>query len=644
MIAAMVSAISIGTLCICASGQEADTNESVEPVITDNIYTETSAAFSASTSLSESETTVIQTDSVGSETTDISDPQIENGWNLINNRWFYYSDGIPVSGTVEIDGENYLFAPNGVLQTGWQTVKSLRKFFDYETGKPVYGWVSDRDRLYYCTPESGKLVGMQEIEGEKYIFDNHGILQYGFVNHNGYFYYCTENGKVLMGDYKKTPIEINGVYYIISPVGHIQLGWQTINKLRIYYDYETAQPVYGWIKYNDRYYYADSQSGKYTGDKYIDNRPYRFGANGILQTGLQAFKDGNVCYYFEDGTWAVGFRTIDKSTYYFDKNGFMVRNWQTVNKKKYYFGSDGKMVTGLVKIDGEQYYFNDKGAMQTGFQKIGSNTYYFSSAGKMCYNWQTIDKNKYYLGSDGKMRTGWQTISKKKYYFASDGKMKTGWQTISKNKYYFNSDGVMQTGMQIIDGKYCNLGNDGILKPIKVFVGVGHGGYDPGAVSYIVEKEYTLKVGKLVAEHLKNAGIEYLMSRDADIDTTMLSKLELCNNYNPDLIIDIHFNAGSGHGFEVYHSMYGGMSKTLAENINAEVSKIMYSNGCKTFINAEGKDRFTIIRETHVPSVLCEGGFVDDWSDAEWIKSNYQKLAKAYAEGVLKTILMLFKN
>lgn len=581
MIAAMVSAISIGTLCICASGQEADTTE---PIITDNIYTETSPAVSASTSLSESGTTVIQTDSETSETTAASEPQIENGWNFINNRWFYYSDGIPASGTVEIDGENYLFAPNGALQTGWQTVKSLRKFFDYETGK------------------------------------------------------------VLKGDYSKTPIEINGVYYIISPVGRVQLGWQTINGLRIYYDYETAQPVYGWIKYNDRYYYADSETGKYTGDRYIDNRPYRFGSNGILYTGLQSFKDGSACYYFEDGTWAVGFRTIDKSTYYFDKNGFMVRNWQTVNKKKYYFGSDGKMAKGLVKIDGEQYYFNSKGVMQTGFQKIGSDTYYFSSAGKMCYNWQTIDKNKYYLGSDGKMRTGWQTISKKKYYFASDGKMKTGWQTISKNKYYFNSDGVMQTGMQIIDGKYCNLGNDGILKPIKVFVGVGHGGYDPGAVSYIVEKEYTLKVGKLVAEHLKNAGIEYLMSRDADIDTTMLSKLELCNNYNPDLIIDIHFNAGSGHGFEVYHSMYGGMSKTLAENINAEVSKIMYSNGCKTFINAEGKDRFTIIRETHVPSVLCEGGFVDDWSDAEWIKSNYQKLAKAYAEGVLKTILMLFKN
>ena len=148
MIAAMVSAISIGTLCICASGQEADTNESVEPVITDNIYTETSPAVSASTSLSESGTTLIQTDSETSETTAASEPQIENGWNFINSRWFYYSDGIPVSGTVEIDGENYLFAPNGALQTGWQTVKSLRKFFDYETGKPVYGWVSEM--LPFC--------------------------------------------------------------------------------------------------------------------------------------------------------------------------------------------------------------------------------------------------------------------------------------------------------------------------------------------------------------------------------------------------------------------------------------------------------------------------------------------------------------
>ena len=282
--------------------------------------------------------------------------------------------------------------------------------------------------------------------------------------------------------------------------------------------------------------------------------------------------------------------------------------------------------------------------MQTGFSKLNGNIYFFDTSGKMVYNWQTINKNKYYFGSDGKMRTGWQTINKNKYYFNTNGIMATAFFKIGSNTYYFGKDGIMQTGLKIINGKYCNLGKNGVLKPIKVFVGVGHGGYDPGAVGYIIEKEYTLKTAKVVEEYLKAAGIEYILSRDADIDTTMQSKLKLCNEYNPDLIIDIHFNAVGGHGFEVYHSMYGGMSKTLAENINSEVAKIMYSNGCKTFINADGKDRFTIIRETHAPAVLIEGGFVDNWSDAEFIKTNYQKLAKAYAEGILKTILIMFKD
>ena len=43
----------------------------------------------------------------------------------------------------------------------------------------------------------------------------------------------------------------------------------------------------------------------------------------------------------------------------------------------------------------------------------------------------------------------------------------------------------------------------------KVFIGVGHGGNDPGAVKYITEKDYTLKTAKLVAQYLKEAGVEY---------------------------------------------------------------------------------------------------------------------------------------
>ena len=172
----------------------------------------------------------------------------------------------------------------------------------------------------------------------------------------------------------------------------------------------------------------------------------------------------------------------------------------------------------------------------------------------------------------------------------------------------------------------------------KVFIGVGHGGSDSGAVKYIIEKEYTLKVAKLVAEYLKARGVEYKLSRTTDVDTDMNSKVKMCNDYKPDLVIDIHFNAGGGKGFEVYRYSGGGTSLTLANNINAEVKKIMSSRGVKTRLGSNGKDYFAIIRDTNAPAVLLEGGFVDSKTDANFIKANYKKLAEAYAKGILKTL------
>lgn len=172
----------------------------------------------------------------------------------------------------------------------------------------------------------------------------------------------------------------------------------------------------------------------------------------------------------------------------------------------------------------------------------------------------------------------------------------------------------------------------------KVFIGIGHGGCDSGAVKYIVEKEYTLKVGYALSEILSDNGVDFKMSRTQDIDTDMNSKVAMCNNYNPDLVVDIHFNAGGGQGFEVYYSRVGGTSKTLAENINNEVKKIMSSRGTKVKLGDGGSDYFAIIRETDAPAVLCEGGFVDSEKDATFIKGQYKKLAEAYAKGILKTL------
>ena len=157
-------------------------------------------------------------------------------------------------------------------------------------------------------------------------------------------------------------------------------------------------------------------------------------------------------------------------------------------------------------------------------------------------------------------------------------------------------------------------------------------------MKYIVEKEYTLKTAFALAEVLSKYGVDYKLSRTQDIDTDMDSKVAMCNAYKPDLVVDIHFNAGGGTGFEVYRYSGGGTSLTLAENINTEVKKIMSSRGVKTKLGDNGKDYFAIIRDTAAPAVLLEGGFVDTQSDADFIKANYKKLAEAYAAGILKTL------
>ncbi len=105
----------------------------------------------------------------------------------------------------------------------------------------------------------------------------------------------------------------------------------------------------------------------------------------------------------------------------------------------------------------------------------------------------------------------------------------------------------------------------------KVFIGVGHGGNDPGAVKYLVEKDVNLKMAKACRDHLKAAGVEVKMSRTKDENDPVSEEVRECNEFDPDVAVDIHNNSGGGNGFEAFYSVNGGVGKTLAKNIESEV-------------------------------------------------------------------------
>ena len=458
---------------------ESVTTESVtsESTVLTTALSETHTGISSETTET-SATTVTSVTTVTVTCPEITDEVVE-GWNSIGGKWFYFDGEKFLTGKQEIEGEYYIFAYNGALRTGWQTVNSQRRYYDKETHSPVYGWIEYLGKMYYNDKELGKLSGMHVIEDNTYIFSSEGAMYTGFTMYENFMYYCNESGQVLFGDNKKTPVLIGEDYYIISPKGYVLRGWHTVNGRRYFYDYETGLISFGWIEYQGNYYFTDKITGKYTGKRYIDQYPYRFSASGILQTGLQYFTDENVTSYFypdgkravleivhtddgsyyfnENGYMETGWKVIDEDAYYFDPDGRMALGICTIDGKLYYFGTDGKMKTGLQLINGIKYFFDDNGVMQFGWKTIDKKTYYFNpDNGKAYIGWNTIDNETYYFDKNFVMATGKYAIDEKTYYFGDDGKMRTGWQTINNEKYYFSTDAANKGEMYVyrheIDG------------------------------------------------------------------------------------------------------------------------------------------------------------------------------------------------
>ena len=177
---------------------------------------------------------------------------------------------------------------------------------------------------------------------------------------------------------------------------------------------------------------------------------------------------------------------------------------------------------------------------------------------------------------------------------------------------------------------------------MKVFIGVGHGGSDPGAVANNTkEKDLNLSIAKACSDELKRHGVEVKMSRAKDENDSLSDEIRECNAFSPDLAVDIHNNAGGGDGAEAFYHYGGGKSKTLAENILAEIVKVgQNSRGAKVRKNSQGKDYYGFIRETSAPAVIVECAFVDNASDLKILatEGDRQKVGQAIAKGILKTL------
>lgn len=181
----------------------------------------------------------------------------------------------------------------------------------------------------------------------------------------------------------------------------------------------------------------------------------------------------------------------------------------------------------------------------------------------------------------------------------------------------------------------------------KVFIGVGHGGKDSGAVGKggLLEKDLNLSIARSCGEVLKHHGVEVRLSRVKDENDPINQEVRECNAFAPDLAVDIHNNAGGGNGAEVYHHYRGGISKLLADNILREIVNAgQNSRGTKTRITSNGKDYYQFIRDTKAPAVIVECAFVDS-TDVNIIDTPHEQeqMGVAIAKGILRQLGIEYK-
>lgn len=182
---------------------------------------------------------------------------------------------------------------------------------------------------------------------------------------------------------------------------------------------------------------------------------------------------------------------------------------------------------------------------------------------------------------------------------------------------------------------------------MKVFIGVGHGGRDHGAVyepAGLYEDEVNLAVALAMKDELEKYQLTVKMSRETDENDPLEEEIQEANAFAPDLAVEVHTNAGGGSGFEVYRQTstgFGEQSLRLAEEICDSVfcgtKAPVRKPAIRTKLMANGQDWFGWLRRVNCPAVLCEGFFVDNEIDREFYKDRKAllNLGKAYAHGVL---------
>lgn len=171
---------------------------------------------------------------------------------------------------------------------------------------------------------------------------------------------------------------------------------------------------------------------------------------------------------------------------------------------------------------------------------------------------------------------------------------------------------------------------------LKIFIDPGHGGTDPGATANgLLEKYLTLAISLKIKSLLSQyENVQVKLSRETDKYLSLSERARMANAWGADYFMSIHINAGGGTGFETFiHTNASNASVANQNVIHPEILRPLD-------FRDRGKKRanYAVLRETKMPAILTENGFIDNASDAAKLKQSayIDKIAQGHVNGLVK--------
>ena len=177
----------------------------------------------------------------------------------------------------------------------------------------------------------------------------------------------------------------------------------------------------------------------------------------------------------------------------------------------------------------------------------------------------------------------------------------------------------------------------------KILIDAGHNdhGSDTGALGNgLREQDISYALAQMLGAKLQSAGIEVKYTRQSQgdclgstVNESLNLRAQMANNWGADYFISLHCNAGGGTGAETYCVALGGQAEQLAKSVQAQLTAAtgLRDRGVKTA-------NYAVLRNTNMPAILVECGFIDHPSDASLMGSEagQNKIAEGIAKGVFE--------